>query len=135
MNPIMDLFRSVLCATGSTEAAAMAVYAEGFNDGRNARRKAQRRAHAVKRKQRAAVLRDVGGTERGQMAFLFACQTLSIEPDKVLRRSRERKYVEARRLVWAEMRKAGLSYPEIAMATGMRDHTTVMHGLRARSAA
>lgn len=45
---------------------------------------------------------------------------------------RTREYVRARRYVWTKMREElGMSYPQIARATGSYNHTTVLHAVRA----
>ncbi|MCC3246704.1 hypothetical protein LG047_15495 [Methylocystis sp. WRRC1] len=46
--------------------------------------------------------------------------------------SRTSRHYHARRHVWAKMREElGMSYPQIARATGSYDHTTVLHAVRA----
>ena len=60
------------------------------------------------------------------------CRVLNLDELDVVGRSMLRRRVEARQVVYALIRiRTDMSLEEIGLAFGGRDHTTVLHGVRA----
>lgn len=57
-------------------------------------------------------------------------EATGIPAKRILGTNRDAPTARARQIVMYEARQAGLSYPQIARAMG-KDHTTIIHGVRA----
>lgn len=55
---------------------------------------------------------------------------LGVSYEDLIGRSRKRKLVVFRQMIWLEMQRAGKSLPEISSFFDNRDHTTILHGVR-----
>jgi chromosomal replication initiation ATPase DnaA len=110
MTPALDIFRRAYAESESVAVAIEAVFMAGRASDPDAARQRKR--------------------EQLEFVFLAACESVGVEPDLVRSSSRHRRACELRRAVWRYMRNRGCSLPEIGLATGRRDHTAVMQGLR-----
>ena len=63
----------------------------------------------------------------------YVCRRYGITRADIYGRSHSRKYAHPRQEVMWLARQAGLSFPQIGKALG-RDHTSVLHGIRAHEA-
>jgi hypothetical protein len=62
--------------------------------------------------------------------ILVACRVFKITAEQFLSRTRDRHIVRARHAVMAALRRQQLSSPAIARVVGVKDHTTVLYGLK-----
>jgi len=69
-------------------------------------------------------------TKAREIAERLAAHILWTDGIDVFQRSRKRNVVNARMAVMFVLRERGYSLPVIAQAVHLKDHTTVLHGLR-----
>jgi len=82
----------------------------------------------IRRARDAEIIRPILGPVACRDA---TCALLGVDPEILRSRSRSPGAVEARRAVWLLMRRHGLSYEEIARASGRSSHSTIINALRA----
>ena len=65
-----------------------------------------------------------------QIILDAAARACGLSYDDVMRRCRKAELVEARHAAMLAMHRHGFTYPQIADACHLTDHTTVVHGVR-----
>lgn len=57
-------------------------------------------------------------------------RTFGLPKSRIVQRCRKANLVEARHAIMLVMHEKGFSYPQIAFALKLKDHTTIIHGVR-----
>jgi len=80
---------------------------------------------------RDSLRRSAGGGDEVSAVLQSVCDQFAVTLDDLRGPGRSQRVNEPRKVAYRRLRDLGLSLPRIGAIMGGRDHTTVMHGLRA----
>jgi len=98
---------------------------------------ARRKMAAMEAQQASAVLQRFSyGAQNQRIAIIMAriCKVFGVHPAEIISERRNKQVVKARHAImyWA-IRQTRFSLPQVGHRLGGKDHTTVMHGVRAHA--